>query len=154
MDKKPLELHLIDGTKPRHNPASLPVELRKRVPAAEWMDHPELWDKMKFVEETSEYLFKVYNIGSDQDKHTLSMLADYIDTYVKCTRGIEKNGIITTFNNGATPGPNPYIPVRNKAMGVILQLMGELGLTPRARLSANKVENSSPIARMLKGPMG
>ena len=153
MFKKPIELHLIDGTKPRTNAVAMPEAMKKRVPAAEWMDHPELWDKAKFVQETSDYLFNVYGIGSDQDKHTLSMLADYVDTYVKCTRGIAANGVVTKFPNG-TAGPNPFIPIRNKTMGVILQLMTELGLTPRARLSGTKVENASSIGKMLKGPLG
>lgn len=154
MNKKPPELHVVDGTKSRVGEgASIPSELKKRIPKAEWMENPDAWDKHKFIEETSEFLFTVYGIGNDQDKHTLAMLADHIDTYVKCMKGINKNGIITTFNNGATVGPNPYIGVRNKTMTLIIQLMNELGLTPRSRLSAGKVEKESPLAAFLKGPM-
>jgi P27 family predicted phage terminase small subunit len=154
MNKKPPELHIVDGTKSRAGEsASIPSELKKRIPEAEWMENPDAWDKRKFIHETSEFLFSVYGIGNDQDKHTLAMLADHIDTYVKCTKGINKNGIITTFNNGATVGPNPYIGVRNKTMTLIIQLMNELGLTPRSRLSAGKVEKESPLAAFLKGPM-
>jgi P27 family predicted phage terminase small subunit len=154
MNKKPPELHIVDGTKSRvGEAASIPADLKKRIPEAEWMENPDAWNKSKFIEETSEFLFAVYGIGNDQDKHTLAMLADHIDTYVKCTKGINKNGIITTFNNGATVGPNPYIGVRNKTMTLIIQLMNELGLTPRSRLSAGKVEKESPLAAFLKGPM-
>jgi P27 family predicted phage terminase small subunit len=154
MNKKPPELHVVDGTKSRvGEAASIPAELKKRIPEAEWMENPDSWDKRKFIAETSEFLFTVYGIGNDQDKHALAMLADYIDTYVKCMKGINKNGIITTFNNGATVGPNPYIGVRNKTMTLIIQLMNELGLTPRSRLSAGKVEKESPLAAFLLGPM-
>ena len=153
-NKKAPELHLVDGTTPRKGmPNALPESIRKRIPKAEWMDSPESWDKAVFVEETSEFLYTVYGIGNDQDKHTLAMLADQIDLYVKCSRGIAKNGIVTTFNNGATVGPNPYIGIRQKTMTLIIQLMNEMGLTPRSRLSAGKMEGESPLANFLKGPM-
>ena len=130
----------------------LPEKIKKRIPQAEWLDNPAAWDKVKFIEETSNFLYEVYGIGNDQDKHTLGMLADHIDLYVKCTKGINKNGIVTTFNNGQTVGPNPYIGIRNKTMTLIIQLMNELGLTPRSRLSAGKIEEESPVAQFLKGP--
>jgi len=154
MNKKPPELHLVDGTTPRKGmPASLPDTLKKRIPKAEWVDNPEAWDKSKFIEETSEFLYDVYGIGNNQDKHTLAMLADHIDTYVQCTRAIKKGGIVTSFNNGQTIGPNPYLTVRNKTMTLIIQLMNELGLTPRSRLSAGKSEDESPVAQFLRGPL-
>ena len=153
-NKKAPELHLIDGTIPRKGAAvPLPDNLKKRIPKAEWLDNPEAWDKEKFVEETAEFLFAVYGIGNDQDKHTLAMLADHIDLYIKCTTGIAQEGIVVEFNNGRTVGPNPYVSIRNKTMTVIIQLMNELGLTPRSRLSAGKMEDESPVAQFLKGPM-
>ena len=130
----------------------LPDNLKKRIPKAEWVDNPEAWDKLKFIEETAEFLYAVYGIGNDQDKHTLAMLAEHIDTYVKCTAGIKAAGIISKFNDGKTIGPNPYLSVRNKTMTLIIQLMNELGLTPRSRLSAGKQEDQSPVAQFLKGP--
>jgi phage terminase small subunit len=66
---------------------------------------------------------------------------------------IEANGIITRFNNGQTVGPNPYLTVRNKTMTLIIQLMNEMGLTPRSRLSAGKMEEDSPVSQFLKGPL-
>lgn len=130
----------------------LPDNLKKRIPKAEWVDNPEAWDKTQFIEETSEFLYNVYGIGNDQDKHTLAMLADHIDTYVKCTDAIKRGGIVSKFNDGKTVGPNPYLSVRNKTMTLIIQLMNELGLTPRSRLSAGKQEEDSPVAQFLKGP--
>ena len=153
MNRKPPELHLIDGTKPKHKTlAQMPSSIKKRIPKAEWLDNPEAWNEEKFIEETSEFLFSVYGIGNDQDKHTLGMLADHIETYVRATAGLKKTGLITQFNNGQTVGPSPYLGVRNKTMTLIIQLMNELGLTPRSRLSAGKVEDASPIAQLLKGP--
>ena len=80
------------------------------------------------------------------------MLADHIETYVRATAGLKKTGLITQFNNGQTVGPSPYLGVRNKTMTLIIQLMNALGLAPRSRLSAGKVEDASPIAELLKGP--
>jgi P27 family predicted phage terminase small subunit len=154
MNRKPPELHLVEGTKSRRNNATLlPDHLKKRIPYAEWMLDPSTWDKKKFVEETAEYLFEVYGIGSDQDRHLLAMLANNIDKYIKCEKGIDKNGIITRFNNGQTLGPNPFISVSNKTQSLIIQQMNELGLTPRSRLSSGKVEQNSPLAQFLKGPL-
>lgn len=132
----------------------LPPTVRKRIPKAEWLEDPDLWDKDKFIEETSAFLFDVYGIGNEQDKHVLSMLADHIDTYIHCTRNIRKNTLIVRYNNGSTPGPNPLISIRNKTTTLIIQLMNELGLTPRGRLASNKVEDESPIAKLMRGPKG
>ena len=153
-NKKAPELHIVDGTTQRKNRAApLPDAIKKRIPKAEWLDKPEAWNKDKFIEETSEFLFTVYGIGNDQDKHTLAMLADHIEMYVMCSRGIKKNGLVTQFNEGKTIGPNPYISIRNKTMTLIIQLMNELGLTPRSRLAAGKQEENSPVSQFLKGPM-
>lgn len=154
MNKKPPELHLVDGTTPRKGmPTALPDNIKKRIPKAEWVDNPDAWNKSRFIQETSDFLYEVYGIGNDQDKHTLAMLADHIDTYVQCTKAIKKGGIVTSFNNGQTIGPNPYLTVRNKMMTLIIQLMNELGLTPRSRLSAGKSEENSPVAQFLRGPL-
>ena len=153
MNQKPPELHLIDGTKPRkNNPTLLPVSIRKRIPKAEWSSNPDAWNKDKFIEETSNFLFEVYGIGNDQDKHLLEMLADHIDTYVNATRSIKSNTLIIQFNNNQTVGANPMLSVRDKATGRIIQLMNELGLTPRSRLSAGKMDDDSPIAQLMRGP--
>ena len=154
MNKKPPELHLVDGTTPRKGmPVALPDTIKKRIPKAEWVDNPDAWDKSKFIEETAEFLYDVYGIGNNQDKHTLAMLADHIDTYVQCTKALKKTGIVSKFNDGKTVGPSPYLTVRNKTMTLIIQLMNELGLTPRSRLSAGKAEEDSPVAQFLRGPL-
>ena len=155
MNKKPVELHLIQSTKPRTtNPVVLPEAIKKRIPQAEWLDNYNLWDKTKFIEETAEFLFEVYGIGNDQDKTILAMLANEIETYVDCCKGIEKGGIVVRFNNGANLGSNPFLIERGKALKNIIQMMNELGLTPRGRLSINKPEEDSAIYKFLKGPKG
>jgi P27 family predicted phage terminase small subunit len=158
MNKKPPELHLIDGTTPRgkstKNTASVPDSIKKRIPAAEWLNDPSAWDRKTFIDETSNYLFEVYGIGSEQDKHSLSMLADQIENYVNCIAGIKETGLVIEFNDGKTTGASPYVGIKNKAATLIIQLMNELGLTPRGRLSINKPDESSSISKFLRGAKG
>lgn len=155
MNKKPIELHVIEGTKPEGKvPVMLPEQIKKRVPHAEWLDNPKNWDRAKFIKDTSDFLYEVYGIGSDQDRHTLAMLADNIEVYIEAMKQVRESGIVSTFNNGGTMGMSPYLTVKNKATTLILQLMNELGLTPRGRLSKQKAGDESPVARILRGPKG
>jgi P27 family predicted phage terminase small subunit len=144
------ELHIIDGTKPSKPLAMIPNNIKNRIPKAEWLDNPDGWNKLQFIEETSDFLYEVYGIGSNQDKHTLSILADQIDLYVQCSKGIAEEGIIANYNNGATVASNPHILIRNKAITLILQIMNELGLTPRTRL-ANTKKDEANFSSLLKG---
>ena len=73
---------------------------------------------------------------------------------MQCNKGIVKNGVISKFNDNKTIGPNPFITVRNNALKLIIQLMNELGLTPRSRLSTGKAEENSSVAKFLRGPKG
>jgi P27 family predicted phage terminase small subunit len=154
MNKLPPELHLVNGTKGMNQGGLLPEKMRGRIPEAEWLDNPLAWNKKAFVKETADFLFDVYGIGSEQDRHTLTMLADHIDTYVLCNKYIAEQGLVTEFNDGKTVGPNPYLTIRNNTIKLIIQLMNEMGLTPRSRLSQIKPEENTAIARFLKGPKG
>ena len=162
MNKKPPELHIVDGTKSRTRGdlTNLPASIRKRIPSAEWMDNPDAWDKAKFIEETSDFLHTVYGIGNDQDKHALTMLADHIEVYVDCSKMLRylddevkrQSRLVIPQNNNATLAPSPWLSIRNKTTTLIIQLMNELGLTPRSRLASGKREEDSPVAQLLKGP--
>lgn len=153
MNRKPIELHLIDGTKPAHNALELPDNVKCRVPVAEWIQNPSSWDKIAFINDTADFLFQSYGIGSRQDRHTLAMLADQIDLYIKCSLAIEQEGLVSENNGGKTVGANAHITIRNKALTLIIQLMNELGLTPRSRLSGSKAESQTKVGKFLKGPI-
>jgi phage terminase small subunit len=56
------------------------------------------------------------------------------------------------YNDGKTMGPNPLLNLRDKVTPRIITLMNELGLTPRSRLSAGKMDDESPIAQLMRGP--
>lgn len=155
MNRKPIELHIVEGTKPEYKGVQpLPEKLRKRIPKAEWVDNPDGWDKERFINETADFLFEAYGIGNDQDRHTLGMLADQIETYIQCTKAMNEQGLIQENNGGSTVGANPHFSIRAKTMTIIIQLMNELGLTPRSRLAAQKASEDSPAAKFLKGPKG
>ena len=152
---KPVELHSVDGTKPRSRkgtPVKLPEDLKKRMPFAGWLDHPENWDKKSFVKETADYLFDVYGIGDNQNQHTLGMLADQMEIYIQCNIELKGQPLVIQNNDGKTAAPNPLLGIRSKAFELALKLMTELGLTPKARLSNHKVKESSSIDTLLRGP--
>jgi hypothetical protein len=67
----PAEVHLIHGTKGEKMGTLLPESVKRRIPESEWMDNPEAWSKKRFYNETADYLFEVYGIGSDQERHVL-----------------------------------------------------------------------------------
>lgn len=145
---------MVKGSKGLNQGTELPASIKARIPKADWLDNPESWDRNKFITETSDFLYNVYGIGNDQDKHALAFLAEQIDTYVECKKSLAKTGIITRFNAGKTIGPNPYLTVRQNTLKTIIQLMNELGLTPRGRLNSGKVEENSPVSKFLRGPKG
>jgi phage terminase small subunit len=151
MNRLPPELHLVHGTQAAHKAKGLPEAVRARVPKAVWLDNPDAWDRDVFVQETSDFLWETYGIGSNQDQHVLAALANQMEIYIKCMKGVAKGGIVTTFNNGATVGPNPYLSAGDKALARAVVLMNELGLTPRGRLATNKQEGGK-YSKLLAGP--
>jgi phage terminase small subunit len=153
VNRKPIELHLLEGTKPAHDAVQLPDSVKSRVPVAEWMENPAAWNKVAFIKETSDFLWESYGIGSKQDRHTLAILADQIDLYIKCSLAIEAEGLVSENNGGKTVGANAHLSIRNKATTLIIQLMNELGLTPRGRLSGGKVESQTKVGKFLQGPI-
>ena len=156
MNKLPVELHLVHGTKPEHSAITLPESVKKRIPEAEWMSNPLSWNKTTFVNETANYLYDVYGIGSDQDKHTLAMLADQIDLYVSCNIQLAGSDLVISTNDGKTLAPNPIISIRNNSLKLVIQLMNELGLTPRGRLNKTEgsIDDNSAVSKFLRGPKG
>jgi len=149
--KLPPEVHAVHGSKGMNAGILLPEKIKARIPFAEWANNPELFSKESFVKETSDYLFNVYGIGSAQDRHTLTMLADQMHVYIEAKRMQPTLPLVVEINDGKTLAQNPYIAIANKAMDNSIKLMNELGLTPKSRLAANKLEDASPMAAFMKG---
>jgi P27 family predicted phage terminase small subunit len=110
--------------------------------------------KQSLLTKPPNFMFAVYGIGSEQDRHTLAMLADHIDTYIECNKYIAQQGLVVEFNEGKTIGANPYVTIRKQTLSLILQLMNEMGLTARSRFAKTKVEDDSPAAKFLRGVKG
>ena len=151
--KLPPEIHVLKGSKGQNQGVLLPDSMKARIPFAEWARKPELFTKEAFVKETAEYLYQVYGIGSDQDKHTLMMLADQLEVYIQARNLQDSYPLVIEINAGKTLAPNPFIAIANEAMKNCVKLMNELGLTPKSRLSAGRTEEASPVAQFLKGPL-
>jgi len=152
--KLPPEIHVIRGSKGMNQGTLLPTNIKARIPFAEWIGSPETFTKERFVKETADYLYDVYGIGSEQDRHTLAMLADQLDTYIQARAQQAKHPLVVKINDGKTFAPNPYIAVSNEAMKNCVRLMNELGLTPRSRLSGGRADDSSSMAKLMRGPKG
>jgi len=106
------------------------------------------WDKKKFISEVSAYMRKVGN--TNQDEISILILAENIDTFVTCTREIEKNGLIVIHSNGVA-GKNHHFEIRDKSLSKIITLMSELGLTPKRRKASPSPRDDDWDA-FLKGP--
>lgn len=153
-NKRPPEIHLIQGSKGMNAGVLLPDSVKARIPFAEWANQPEQYTRERFVNETADYLYEVYGIGSEQDRHALMMLADQLETYINARAQQSKHPLVVKINDGKTFAPNPYISVANEAMKNVIKLMNELGLTPKSRLDRQKFEENSPVAKFLRGPKG
>jgi phage terminase small subunit len=157
MNKLPPELKIVSPSTNAVRIDAMAETISDRIPEAEWMDNPDAWDKKKFVAETSAFLQEVYGINCLQDRHTLAMLADHIDMYVKCNKALEVEPLIIEFNGGKTFGANPHFAIRTECLKRIIVLMNELGLTPKGRLSRGKNTNSgssSIASKLLRGAKG
>ena len=60
--------------------------------------------------------------------------------------------LVNEFSENAIKIMN-MLTIKNKTQAIIVQLMNELGLTPRGRLSAGKTEKSSPMSIFMQGPL-
>jgi hypothetical protein len=150
-NKLPPELHIVHGTKGKNQGTNLPEKVRSRIPKAYWLTNPSSWDEDRFIEETADYLYNVYGIGSEQDQHTLSFLATQITLYIQCLINVKENGIVTEYNNGKTLGASPYVTLMDKLLQRIVVLMNELGLTPKGRLQ-KVASDSSNIGDLMISP--
>jgi len=151
--KLPREVHLVHGTKLKalNIGVGMPEQVKARIPFAEWANDPQAFTRERFVRETSDYLHDIYGIGTAHDRHVLMLLADQMQLYIDARKALMGAPLVVSNNAGKTDSPNPHISIANRAMDNAIKLMGELGLTPKSRLTASKVEEVSPYAELLKG---
>ena len=124
------------------------------LPLAEWLTNPSTWDKTRFINETTEFIFSLHDVGCEYDRHLVAMLADQVELYVICSKNIEADSILISQNDGKTVGANPAASLREKTLIRIVALMGELGITPKTRLAAGRLKPKGELAAFLRGPFG
>lgn len=127
----------------------LSVEI-KPIPLAHWVTNPNTWDKYQFIQEASDFIWNAYGHSTDQDKHSLAMLAEMLETFVVCCKDIAKNGLVVTHHNGVT-GKNHHVDIRDKAVTKAVLLMNELGLTPKGRFPF-KPKPDPEFEKFMRGP--
>ena len=72
---------------------NLSIEI-KPIPLAHWVSDPNTWDKYQFIQEASDFIWNAYGHSTDQDKHSLAMLAEMLETFVICCKDISTDGWI------------------------------------------------------------
>jgi P27 family predicted phage terminase small subunit len=129
------------------------VDVVEILEIPDWVNQQELWSKDDFLVKTQNYLFKKNGVIDFADQQLLAMLASQIEVYISSVKDLNKSGLVITFNNGVTVGPNPHINIADKALNRIVQIMKELELSPKARSGyRSNCEVSSELKMFLEGP--
>ena len=146
------ELHIFREQRQQTlQPASLAED--PADPTAEWLEHPEKWERQFFITSVSRYLSQKNGSVDIADEHLLNMLASQIEIYVQSILKLRNDGLVITFNGGVTVGPNPCVAIADKALHRIVQVMKELEISPKARDGYRSVQRCSPeLLSLLNGP--
>lgn len=150
--KLPENLHIVSGrTGKRAESDKLPEPAQD--PTSDWLEHPERWDRVVFIDCASKYLQQKNGGVTVADAHLLSMLASQIEIYVQSILKLRSEGLVMTFNGGVTVGPNPHMAIADRALYRSLQVMKELELSPKARDGYKSTKQISPeLRKFLEGP--
>ena len=134
--KMPIEVRKALNIRVRTKLAEIPADLSCRIPVAEWEDNPSLFSRSQFIEETSEFMEKVYGFHPASYQCALWMLANQMQVYMDATTGYIESGSVMVVNGKE----NAWLRVRDGALQAILKLQREMGLTAASRLVAAKPE--------------
>ncbi len=129
--KTPIEIRSSQNIRVRVKLTELPEKLRCKIPAAEWLDNPQAFDRLKFIAETTNFIDSVYAIEPQCYETIILMLADAMQNYIDCDIGIAETGGLVIGDK-----INPLVLMQFDLTKTIIKLMRELGLTPASRLPA------------------
>ena len=132
----PIEVRKALGIRIRTRLAEIPADMRKKIPRAEWLDNPTLFNRAQFIEETSNFIDRVYGYEPSSYQLMLWLLAEEMQTFMDATLGFIESGSELLINGKESP----WLKVRNIAATNIIRLNRELGLTPASRLPAATLE--------------
>jgi phage terminase small subunit len=134
--KTPLETRQALGIRVRTKLAEIPLDMRIRIPRAEWADDPKLFNRKQFIEETSNFIDRVYGYEPSSYHLIVWLLAEEMQSYMDATLGFIESGSELLMNGKESP----WLKVRNIAATNIIRLNRELGLTPASRLPTTTIE--------------
>ena len=129
--KTPIEIRNSQNIRVRVKLTELPEKLRCRIPAAEWLEDAQSFDRGQFIAETINFIDSVYAIEPQCYETILLMLADAMQNYIDCDIGIAETGGLVIGDK-----INPLVLMQFDLTKTIIKLMRELGLTPASRLPA------------------
>jgi len=142
--KLPANLHIINS-----RPETLPEKVRAVLGTAAWLTDPKAWNRDEFLEQIDDAMYAAHGQGHPIDQHLIGLLISQIEIYIQCWQALQSEGLVCAFNAGQTPGKNPYLAIADKALGRTASLLGELGLSPKARPPSRP---SGKFAELLAGP--
>lgn len=116
------------------------------------IDDSARWDRSDFVRKVQSYLVAKNRAITDSDRELLDLLVSQIEIYKSCTAELRAQGLVCTYNNGVTVGPNPYLNIADKALHRVRELMRELELTPRTRTGEGVMASTPDMQLFLQGP--
>jgi phage terminase small subunit len=126
-----------------------PQAVRFVLGEAAWLNDPEAWDRAKFVSQIEQAMIDSHGTSVQIDELLVGLLVTQVELYVMCWANIRTQGLVMTFNAGATPGKNLHIGMADRALRQVVKLLGELALTP------NRRSNTKPTGlydTLLAGP--
>jgi hypothetical protein len=132
--KTPIEIRKALNIRVKTQLAEIPINMRCPIPIAEWVDNPSLFSRSQFIDETSDFMEKVYGFHPFSYQSALWMLADQMQLYMDASIGFVESGSVVVVNGKE----NAWLKVRDASLQSILRLSRHLGLTPASRLSAEK----------------
>jgi phage terminase small subunit len=120
----------------------------------DWMTNKNEWNKQQFAFDIANFIESTQSANTFPNMVLIELLGTQIDIYIQCLKQIEQQGLIESYNNGATTGPSIHFTMADKALNRAIQIMKELGVTPSHRVGI--VKSTSPeafeIEEFLAGP--
>ncbi|MBT8566571.1 P27 family phage terminase small subunit [Polynucleobacter paneuropaeus] len=134
--KTPIEIRKALNIRVKTKLAEIPADMRKPIPKADWVDDPKAFNKLKFVEETMNFIDRVYGFELPSHQYQVYFLACEMQTYCDAIAGFIDAGSEIVVNGKK----NPWLKVADIATQNIIKLSRELGLTPASRLPTTTIQ--------------
>ena len=134
--KTPIEVRKALNIRVKTHLAEIPAEMRCPIPVAEWGENPRAFSKAKYIEETMNFIDRVYGLEPSSYEYQVYFLACEMQIYCDATAGFRDGGSEIIVNGKQ----NPWLKIRDIATQNIIKLMRELGLTPASRLPTTTIQ--------------